>query len=158
MTKMTYRDAQATILEPTYIGYTQVSKDKIWLIVTVDDDADPERRFKSAYGNWLFLTEHDQLSYELDDDVLVFTRRREAQEHLDSVRYAARSPMIRRIARQGHFYTLNRGDESRREDFVLGDRESAEPRFAGSKDALARFDEICASEPDGFGLKATSWQ
>ena len=149
MAAMSYGDAREKILETSVMGgYTMRSKDRLWLIVTIDEDASENRSFKSAYGNWLFLTEHKQLAYELADDVLVFTRLHEADSYVWTELAGTD------IARYHAFYTLNRGDDSRWEEFILGMRPNGNPKFRGSVAAQKRMTEIQAATPEGFGRKA----
>lgn len=149
--RMTYREALDRILEYTTIGYTQKSQDKIWLLVAIDDDTTPGRSFPAGYGNLVFLLDErvhpgPTMSYEIDDDVVVFTTKREAQAYLDGM------PEPYGL----NWMTFNLGDYNRYEQYMISVAWTLHTKFAGSKEVIERLTVVRKAEPEGFGLKASS--
>lgn len=123
--QLTYKDAP---LEPTELGYSRKSAQRIWMIVSVDDDPDA----KDYYGNWLYLIDghynNDKStlsSYETWENELIFMSRKEAQEYIDGM------PEKRRK----DWHTVNLGDIYREEDRYF-DRKPFIPKFRGSDKAF----------------------
>lgn len=79
--RLTYDQARDQILEPTYLGYTQKSKDRLWVVMCFDVWSDPQGDPEGLdlYGNPIYAQENDA-SYDLWEEELVFTTRREAEE------------------------------------------------------------------------------
>jgi hypothetical protein len=132
VTRLTYDEARAEVLETTELGYTLASQDKLWTCFIFDTWSTDEMR-----GNRLYFRNGDRvLSYDMWDDELVWTSRAEAetfqaeqQARYDNEATTGREPVI--------VYLINWGDDARWERSILEERVGiTEGKFAGSKAAL----------------------
>jgi len=127
---MTWADALCAVVEPTEIGWTQKSCDRIWHLVTVEDGQEGDRISKFYKGNWIYLAERFT-SYDPMDETLCFSSRREA------VQYLAAMPPKYRV----HWHTINLGDMLRQERaYFTGQSglhgEGFTPKYRGSDAAF----------------------
>jgi len=116
--KLTYAQARNEVLETTEIGYTLRSQDRLWLAFMFDTWSEDE-----WWGNRLYFinaqaTEDGadlRTSYDLFEDEVLWTTRREAEAHAEAMR-----DLIQRSAPLEHrddyrVYVINLGDDRRAE-------------------------------------------
>lgn len=133
--QLTYAQARELILEPTEMGYTLASQDRLWTVFIYDLWSEDAFRF-----NRLYSTGIDQAwSYEMWENELVWTTRLEAEA------YAKRLREWFDVSRQENenpapeVYVINWGDDARHEATLIGrdggGRPRKTPKFKGSEKA-----------------------
>lgn len=135
LTYATYGWVRDHILEITELGYTQQSKDRVWVVLCFDVWSE-----NSLYGNPIYSC-GDHGSYDLWEDELCFSSRHAAQVHADE-----RNAAIRAHSNEPDvdiWMTANLGDLDRFDNAYLAGRGLiTRGKFRGSDRALharARF-------------------
>lgn len=138
---LTYRQALAEIIEPTAIGYSIRSQDRLWVVFTFDTWSMDEFRYNRLYP----LIERDGWAYDLDiPNVPVFLSRREAENYAESLT----NHLARKSLRDDtpEVYVMNLGDSARYEAGWIGyDRRPwprQKPKFKGSQRAWDAMTEM----------------
>ena len=131
----TYAWVREYVLNYTELGYTQRSKDRVWVVVCFDVWTDVNGPDRELYGN-LIYSQGDYGSYDLWEKELCFDSRRGAQAHADERN--ARSRERTGDETTDIWMPANLGDLDRFETAYLDGRGLlTRGRFRGSDRALA---------------------
>ena len=131
---ITYRQAVAEFIETTELGYSIRSQDRLWLVFYYDLYAEGTLRYNRLYP---YRSHASATSYDLYDDELVATSRREAEEFAAKWSESLRTLYESRGFSAPEVFVMNMGDDARFEDLILGCKKRARttPKYKGSERA-----------------------
>lgn len=153
MTQLKYGEAD---FEPTELGWTLASQDKIWAVFIFDLDSKPGDHGEIYKYERLYPIGLDEQglfvwSYDPSDDMPVWTSRWEAEAYARElrVRLGIRTDPLDDV------FVINWGDDARYEVTIIG-RDNGHParqtpKFKGSERAWSAMTEISKRREEEFG-------